>query len=709
MNYGFNLKKIYIIFRHELVYMLRDRTTLFMMILLPIIIYPLISVTSAYMLIKSSDNMKRASTNIVINRDDADFTGALRAYFDKGKNKYDIKFASMDTSEIQRAVADKKLSAYIELSDNFGENIKSGKSSEITLKYDLSNDKSGYARGEITRAIAEFRDKVVRRNLDALKVDKAMVYPFDINGVNIATPSQMGDSFLARILPLVIIMFSALGSFYPAIDVTAMEKERGTLETLLLAPASALDIMFAKFLAVFCLTMFSIVINLLSISLTVTHGYFIIQKIPASSLALDLINFSISPYSIIAIFVFMAPVACIMSALMMQVAIFARNFKEAQNYMTPILLIFMLPPMVSLLPGYSLNYSNSFIPVVNLALLFKGMLVSNYQLSHAVITFTVNFILSVVTLIAAAKIFASENILFRPSEDISVLYFWNYKTLKINQETSILNIFFIFQLILLYYAGTFVQTFFEIKIGLLITEIFLIFMPSFIFIKLLFGDFLKTIEFKMPGFKVLTFSAFAAVCCFGFTTMIAFLQSLIIAPPQQMLKEIQGALTAASSLEFFSIVVIAALLPALCEEVMFRGMILNTLIKKYGALVSAVICGLLFGVFHFSFYRFFPTAIIGFFLSLLKIRTGSIIPPMLAHLINNFIIIAATNAESIIYKGVPPSTTSILLIGGFILLSFAVFPVMINFMLNKSDWPAARFESEGGVEKEAATNGRAAV
>jgi sodium transport system permease protein len=689
--------------------MLRDRTTLFMMILLPIIIYPLISVTSAYMVIQSSDNMKRASTNIVINRDEADFTGALRAYFDKGKNKYDIKFAVMDTAEIHSAVAKKTLSVYIELPDNFGEKIKSGKSSEITLKYDLSNDKSGYARGEITRAINGFREKVVGRNLEALKVDKAMIYPFDINGVNIATPSQMGDSFLARILPLVIIMFATLGSFYPAIDVTAMEKERGTLETLLLAPASALDIMFAKFLAVFCLTMFSIVINLLSISLTITHGYFIIQKISASSRALDLINFSISPYSIIAIFVFMAPIACIMSALMMQVAIFARNFKEAQNYMTPILLVFMLPPMVSLLPGYSLNFSNSFIPVVNLTLLLKGMLVSNYQLSHAVITFTVNFILSILTLVAAAKIFASENILFRPSEDISVLYFWNYKTLKINQELSILNIFFIFQLMLLYYAGSFVQTFFEIKTGLLITEIFFIFLPSFIFIKLLFGDFLKTIEFKMTGFKVLAFSALAAMCCFGFTTMVTLFQSIVFSPPQQMLKELQGVITAASPLEFFAIAVIAALLPALCEEVMFRGMILNTLLKKYGAFVSAVICGLLFGVFHFSFYRFIPTAIIGFFLSLLKIRTGSIIPPMFAHFVNNFIIIAAVNAESIVFKSAKPSIIWILLIEGFILLSFLSFPFVINYMMKKSVPPAAQPEHSGGGENQAAAGGSEAV
>lgn len=687
MKMNFNFNKISVIFSHELKYLLRDKTTLFMMVLLPIIIYPLISVVSAYMFVKSSDSVKRSVTKVAVSRDEKPFIDALKRDFGRAGIRYDIRVERLSTEEVQSAIVQKDLSAYIEIAVGFAEKTADGKSSEIIIKYDLSNDKSNFARAEIFNAVRNYREELVDRNIEKLNIPPALIYPFDITGVNIASPSRMGDSFLARILPMIIIMFATLGAFYPAIDVTAMEKERGTLETLLLAPLGALDIMFGKFLAVFCLTMFSILINLASISLTATHGFFVIQKIASASRLADMVNFSISPSAVIAIFVFMVPAACIMSALMMQIAIFARNFKEAQNYMTPVLLVFMLPPMVSLLPGYSLNASNAFIPIVNLTLLMKGMLTGDYQLSHALIAFFVNLALSVITLVAAAKTFSSEQVLFRPSEDMDVLFFWKYKTLKISQEMNLLKLFFILQLVLLYYAGSFAQTFFEIKAGLLITEVLLIFLPSFIFIKLIHGDFLKTIGFRTVGFGTLAFAVFAALCGFGFTTVVAIFQSLFASPPDELLKQLQNAITARTPGAFFSIAVITALLPAFCEEVMFRGMILTTLVKRYRAFTSALICGVLFGIFHFSVHRFLPTAIIGFYLSLLKISTGSIIPPMIAHFLNNFIIVAAANGEWHLAKGIRPPMQLILLAEGLILLGFIVFPMVVNSMLKRSRGP----------------------
>jgi len=688
VNYNFNLKKTLIIFAHELKYMLRDRTTLFMMVLLPIIIYPLISVTSAYMFVKSSQSVKKSKTSVIINRDYPPFTDSIRRYFAKYKINYDIKFAALGTSEIQSLITRNELSAYIELAQDFEKKIQASKSSEITLKFDLANDKSSVARAEVVNAVRNYKGELVEGNISRLNISETLIFPFDINSVNIASPSQIGDSLLARILPMIIIMFATLGAFYPAIDVTAMEKERGTLETLLLAPAGALDIMFGKFLAVFCLTMFSIMINLASISLTFTHGFFIIKKISEASRALNIVNFSISPFSIIAIFVFMVPIACIMSALMMQVAIFARNFKEAQNYMTPILLVFMLPPMVSMLPGYSLNFSSALVPVVNLTLLLKGMLLSDYKISLALLTFAVNIAFSLITLVGAARTFASENVLFRPSEDIDVLYFWKYKTLKVNQELNIVKLFFVFQLVLLYYAGSFVQTFFEIKTGLIITEIFFIFLPAFIFIKLVYGNFLNTIEFKVPGLKTLAFSVFVALCGFGFTTVVTIFQSVVSSPPEQMLKQLQKAIMADSASGLFVIAVITALLPAICEEVMFRGMVLNALVKKYSPFYSALICGVLFGIFHFSFYRFIPTAVIGFYLSMLKISTGSILPSMAAHFINNFVIVVIANGEWYLSKGIRPPMSLMFLIEGLILFSFVIFPFVIGSMLRKAGRPS---------------------
>ena len=694
----FNFKKIMIIFVHEIKYMLRDKTTLFMMILLPIIIYPLISVVSAYMFVKSADNVKKDVVNIVMSRDNKALTGSFKKYFDGQKLKYDLKYFIMETSEIQAGINGGDISVYIEVAEKLDEKLAAGETVAVYVKYDISREKSSFAASEAASAIREYRAAIVKSNIEKLNISENLIMPVEISNVNIASPSRVGDSFLARILPMAIIMFATLGAFYPAIDVTAMEKERGTLETLLLAPVGPLDIMFGKFLAVFSLTMLSIVINLASISLTLTHGFLIIKKLASVTRAMNLVNFSVSIYSIFVIFLFMVPMACIMSAIMMQVAIFARNFKEAQNYMTPILLIFMLPPMVSILPGYELTPAVSFLPIVNLTLLLKGMLNSNYSILCALITFSVNIAVSFLVLILAAKTFSSEAVLFRPSEDVEVLYFWRYRELKVNQELSIFIVFFMLQLVALYYVGSFVQTFFaDLKTGLLITEILLILIPSYVFVKSVYGSFFSHIGFKLPPPDKLGYAALVAITGFGFTSVLTLLQSLVLNPPEEMLKAIQNVIVADTPANFIIVTFITALLPAVCEEVMFRGMALSVLLKKYAPINAAIICGVLFGLFHFSVYRFIPTAVIGFYLSLLKISTGSIIPPMLAHFINNFIVVLFSNLDPLLKNSVPPS----LLVACECLLvfSFFIFPFIIKPMIfSEEKTPAPEEKPEASVE-----------
>ncbi|HNY13293.1 MAG TPA: CPBP family glutamic-type intramembrane protease, partial [Candidatus Wallbacteria bacterium] len=360
---------------------------------------------------------------------------------------------------------------------------------------------------------------------------------------------------------------------------------------------------------------------------------------------------------------------------------FARNFKEAQNYMTPILFFFMIPPMVGALPGYDLNFNTALVPVVNLTLLFKAMLKGDYQFQYLVMTFAVNFFFSLVTLYFAAKTFSSESILFRPSEDLETLYFWRFKELKVNQETTIFFVFFIVQMISLYFLGSFFQTYFNLKFGLILTEVLLILLPSYILIKLVYGDFLAHIRFKMVPLAEFGYAALVGLSGFGFTFVLTILLGFIIPPPEDFLKGMQEFVIAAGAYDFFVIAVLSAVLPGVCEEVMFRGALLRPLYKKYGRVTSAVYCGLLFGVFHLSLYRFLPTAFIGFYLSLITMHTGSIIPAMFCHFLNNFMIVALSNAGKI-FKNYNSTVAEVVLLV-LVFLAFLVFPFVIRPMLEE--------------------------
>jgi len=681
----FRIDRALKIFRQEISYMLRDKTTLIMMVILPIIVYPLFSFVSAYMMMKSTSEIRKSTTKIVMCRPNKSLEGAIGKYF--VKSKAEIIYAALSTDEIRAGIISGKYSVYLDFPENFDSAIASGSTCSVIVKYDRSNEKSGFASVETVNAINEYKDGLVSRNISGTGLNPSLFDPFDVAGKNIATSVQMGGSLLAKVLPIMIIMFATLGSFYPAIDVTAMEKERGTLETLLLAPVTNLEIMFGKFLAVFSLTMFSIMLNLISIALTATHGILLIKSSAAFSRVGDFINFSITPFTIVAIFIFMIPAACLMSAIMLQVAIFARNFKEAQNYMTPILLIFMLPPMVSMLPGYELTTATAMIPIINLTLLLKGMLAGNYSVYLALVTFAVNLAFSAAALFMAATAFSSEAVLFRPSEDLDSLCFWRFPSLKISQEMSLITLFFVFNMALLYFAGSFLQTIFPIKTGLLLTEILLILIPSIIFVKSVYGNFLGYIGFRLPSAGNLFYSVVIGTSGFVFTVAITALMSHFVSPPEDMMKELQKSLTAGSAGEFFVLAVITAVLPGICEEIMFRGAILPVLYKKYGRIASCALCGLLFGLFHLSPFRILPTAIIGFYLSLLRIHTGSIIPSMLCHFTNNFIIIFVSSIGENPFFSRPESVNATLPVALAASLLFMAFPFIVSRMMKTENDP----------------------
>jgi len=218
------------------------------------------------------------------------------------------------------------------------------------------------------------RDAIAKHN-----APPRIARPFVVKSKDIAPPKKMGGFLLGKIIPLLVIIFAAVGAFYPAIDVTAMEKERGTLETLLLTPTRTTEIMIGKFLSVFLLTMTSVFLNVFSIALTTTHGLYYLKALLVQHGRLPQFDISITPSMALLVLVMMIPTSAIFSSLMMIVAIFARNFKEAQNYMTPLLLFFTAPPLVVLFPGFELNTSTALLPIVNISLLFRDMMVGKFS------------------------------------------------------------------------------------------------------------------------------------------------------------------------------------------------------------------------------------------------------------------------------------------------------------------------------------------
>ncbi|HNY12699.1 MAG TPA: ABC transporter permease, partial [Candidatus Wallbacteria bacterium] len=160
-----NFKKIMIIFRHELSYMLRDRTTLLMMILLPIIVYPMMSVISAYMVMKSAVTVRKQATNVSISSKNPEIASALAEHYSAAKIKLSINNYALNTEEVKAGIYSGTISVYIEVAPDFEKKIAAGETGAIMLKYDGTNDKSLSAIAEVISALKKYKSKIVEKNI----------------------------------------------------------------------------------------------------------------------------------------------------------------------------------------------------------------------------------------------------------------------------------------------------------------------------------------------------------------------------------------------------------------------------------------------------------------------------------------------------------------------------------------------------------------
>jgi sodium transport system permease protein len=204
-----------------------------------------------------------------------------------------------------------------------------------------------------------------------------------------------------------IVILSMIGAMYTAMDLTAGEKERGTLETILVSPIPRWQLATGKFLTILTTSVLSTVFAMISMTLTMAYGLMAAGPM-AGEMALN-----ITPVMIFIIFLMMIPTACLFSALLMSICIFAKSYKEAQSYVSPLMTIVILPAMVTFIPGIDLNLKLAFVPLVNICLSIKEALMGNINWLYIAIIFLSTFIYAAFAIFVTHRMFEKESVLFR--------------------------------------------------------------------------------------------------------------------------------------------------------------------------------------------------------------------------------------------------------------------------------------------------------
>ena len=208
-----------------------------------------------------------------------------------------------------------------------------------------------------------------------------------------------------------VIILSMTGAIYPAIDLTAGEKERGTMETILSSPVSRLDLVLGKFHLVFSASLTTAILSVTSMGLSFAYmGHALSNSQNTSGAG---IHMNLGLTSVVAVFLMALPLSVLFSAVLMTIALFAKTYKEAQSYLTPMTFIVVIPAVASVLPGVELNPKLALIPILNTSLVCKEIITGTYHWGSIATIFASTCVYAAIAIFIAVKTFQRESVLFR--------------------------------------------------------------------------------------------------------------------------------------------------------------------------------------------------------------------------------------------------------------------------------------------------------
>ena len=297
------------------------------------------------------------------------------------------------------------VSVVLEIPKDYDQRIKNEQLVNITIYYDASSRTSNIAYSKIIQVLSMYRGDVVNNRLESREIDPQILHPLRIFAENVATEDEVSGYMLSLILPPLLAVIVATGGMNAAIDLTVGEKERHTLEALLVTATSRRDLITGKFLAVVTTTLLSIAFIMLSLSGSVSY----LSRLPMQQMGI-----SLTLQTSIIVFVILTLMAIMIGALGMAIASFAKSFKEANNYLTPMLFLIVILSFGSY--GISIDDVGIipfFIPILNVTLVIQEVLVNNFNAIHMLVTISSTLLVSIIMIMIASWIFHKESVLFR--------------------------------------------------------------------------------------------------------------------------------------------------------------------------------------------------------------------------------------------------------------------------------------------------------
>ncbi|MCJ7525933.1 MAG: ABC transporter permease subunit [Candidatus Aminicenantes bacterium] len=397
------MKMIAIIFRKELKDMLRDRRTLFFMIIMPFLIIFLIVNLSMRLGMDMEKRAQEKELHVAV------FSAVpLPAFVNLLQTMEKVKIDTrLPRSEINQAVNDGRLDFAISFADDFSEKIDLERTNEVAVFYKASTSENERALGRIQKVLEAYGKQLLNLRLEKKTLTSAFVEPIKIVEMDISSIREKMGQRVGGMLPYLLVIFCFLGAMYPAIDLAAGEKERGTMETLLVSPATRLQIVLGKFLVVTASGIFTALTSVLWLFLVFRQSKMIPPEI--LSVVLKLIEWK----SLLLFFSMIIPLCAFFAAILLSVSVFAKSYKEASSIIAPLNMIIIIPVLIGIFPGIKLSSTTALIPILNISLATKEIIAGTISSWLMAEIFLVLFALAAVGLIFCTRWFNRETVIFR--------------------------------------------------------------------------------------------------------------------------------------------------------------------------------------------------------------------------------------------------------------------------------------------------------
>ncbi len=228
-------------------------------------------------------------------------------------------------------------------------------SSPFQIVFNQASDQSLVARDRLREVLSRWRDQTIEQRFADRDIDLSMLHPFKLEMRDVAPTQVKQAAFWSKILPFVMLIWAMTGAFYPAIDLVAGEKERGTLETLLCSPALRGEIVWGKLAAVTTFSMLTAILNVGSMLIT---SSLVFRQMAAGNSEM----FSSPPLiPLLWLIAGLVPLSALFSAVALAVAAMAKSSKEGQYYLMPLMMVSLPLVLLPLMPGTALNTGTSLI------------------------------------------------------------------------------------------------------------------------------------------------------------------------------------------------------------------------------------------------------------------------------------------------------------------------------------------------------------